>query len=89
MSFRASHGNHASDAIFYATQIIDFPPCLSLATVEFAEQIIYALCGLTEFIRPVTAAERAAGIGSEYGAVFISKADSRVTRLYGNSILLN
>jgi hypothetical protein len=77
------------DGVFSALQM-DFPSCSSLEAVEFVEKILFALYpGMMEFIRPVTPAERAAGIGSEYGAPFISKADGGITRLYGNSIPLN
>ena len=72
-----------------SAQRIDFPPCSSLEAVELAEELVFVLCGLTNFIRPITAAERAAGVPSEYDAAFVLLEDGRITHHYGNSFLHN
>jgi hypothetical protein len=75
-----------SHFIFSVTEV-QFPLCLSLMAMEGAEQIVFALHPiLTEFIRPVTVAERRAGIEQEYAAVLVTKAPGGVTRLYGSAI---
>ena len=67
-----------SDGIFSALQM-EFPPCSSLEAVEITEQLLFALCGLTEFIRPVTAAERAVGLGNGHPAAFVRQNTTAVS----------
>jgi hypothetical protein len=74
----------------FSAALMEFPPCSSLAQVEFCEQMIFGLIpSLTEFIRPITLAEREAGIGNGYPAALVLKADRGIVRLYGTSIPLN
>ena len=76
--------------LIFSAGKMDFPPCSSLDQVLFVEELLFAIFPtLTEFIRPVTAAEREAGIGNEYGEALVTKADGGMTRFYGTSIPLD
>ena len=71
-----------------AADVLDFPPCHSLALIEFSEHMMFAfLPGLPRFVRAITTPERAAGFGDGCDAGLGDQGvPGRIERTYGNSI---